>query len=82
MNSDVKTYAGSINCFAEGRVLGNNLKPFFCFVFFFLFQSSFKIIVFLYCRQKNEIQQLPRLLRRKGDVNQASRLMYGSLSLK
>lgn len=60
--------------FAEGIVLGNNLS--------LLFQSSFKIIVFLYCRQKNEIQQLSRLLRRKGDVNQASRLMYGSLSLK
>lgn len=60
--------------FAEGTVLGNNLS--------LLFQSSFKIIVFLYCRQKNEIQQLSRLLRRKGDVNQASRLMYGSLSLK
>lgn len=60
--------------FAEGSVLGNNLS--------LLFQSSFKIIVFLYCRQKNEIQQLSRLLRRKGDVNQASRLMYGSLSLK
>lgn len=60
--------------FAEGSVLGNNLS--------LLFQSSFKIIVFLYCHQKNEIQQLSRLLRRKGDVNQASRLMYGSLSLK
>lgn len=60
--------------FAEGSVLGNNLS--------LLFQSSFKIIVFLYCRQKNEIQQLSRLLRGKGDVNQASRLMYGSLSLK
>lgn len=60
--------------FAEGSVLGNNLS--------LLFQSSFKIIVFLYCRQKNEIQQLSRLLRRKDDVNQASRLMYGSLSLK
>lgn len=60
--------------FAEGSVLGNNLS--------LLFQSSFKIIVFLYCRQNNEIQQLSRLLRRKGDVNQASRLMYGSLSLK
>ena len=60
--------------FAEGRVLGNKLS--------LLFQSSFKILVFLYCRQKNEIQQLSRLLRRKGDVNQASRLMYGSLSFK
>ena len=60
--------------FAEGSVLGNNLS--------LLFQSSFKIIVFLYRRQKNEIQQLSRLLRRKDDVNQASRLMYGSLSLK
>ena len=60
--------------FAEGSVISKNLK--------ILFQSSFKIIVFLFCRQKNEIQQLPRLLRRKGDVNQASRLMYGSLSLK